>query len=184
MRLGTFPCCSSSATRSTRRTTEKASSTPTSMGSSPIARRRTCPLACWYAAADEGCKRRSQSGPRGRLGLPDLWLSISREYVCVSVRQECHFLFLSGIRWRGSRSCPSQPTRPSFGMDVFPHGLCGCPTPSHTSNGQLFTHQRRASAFGFLVVPGTNGLFYCRCVTLCRKSLLSSPKRQSDSFAL
>ncbi len=31
---------------------------------------------------------------------------------------------------------------------------------------------------------GTAGLFYCRCVTLCRKSLLSSPKRQSDSFAL
>ena len=31
---------------------------------------------------------------------------------------------------------------------------------------------------------GTAGSFYCRCVTLCRKSLLSSPKRQSDSFAL
>ena len=136
---------------------------------------------------------RDLPGKAGRAGgndalvcvQPDLWLSISREYVCVSVQQECHFLFLSGIRWRGSRSCPRQPTRLSFSMDVFPHGLSvDAPLPRHTSNGQLFTYQRRATAFGFLVVPGTNGLFYCRCVTLCRKSLLSSPKRQRDSFAL
>ena len=56
----------------------------------------------------------------------------------LGVQQECHFLFLSGIRWRGSRSCPRQPTRLSFSMDVFPHGLSvDAPLPRHTSNGQL-----------------------------------------------
>ena len=77
------------------------------------------------------CKRRSESGPPGRIDRLTLWLSLFRINVRLSVRQKCHPV---GLRWYQMKPLWMRwGTAASAGFPhrcIFSPCLCESPTPS------------------------------------------------------